>query len=69
MLIAVDEHNKKLILGLHDDNIALLKNDRPIMKYLGDEDGMPVELADWSVVILGPEDVERFVAHFEVTRR
>lgn len=66
MLIAVDDANKKLILGLHKENVERLLNDMPIEKDLGKEQGMPAELAEWTVYILGPEDLTRFVAHFGV---
>jgi hypothetical protein len=66
LLIAVDETNKRLILGLHRSNIDKLLNDMPIEKRLGREKGMPAELAAWTVYILGPEDLARFVAHFGV---
>lgn len=65
MLIAVDDTNKRLILGLHKENVKRLLNDMPIEKHLGREEGMPAELAAWTVYILGPEDLERFVARFQ----
>jgi hypothetical protein len=66
MLIAVDDTNKKLILGLMEENIDRLVNDMPIEKPLAREDGMPAELAPWTVYILGPEDTTRFMSHFGV---
>lgn len=63
MLVAVS-HNKSgrktLILGLAEENLKLLKNDQPITKDLGEIE----ELKGWDLVILGPEDMVRFVAHY-----
>jgi hypothetical protein len=65
MLIAVDDVNKKLILGLHHENIERLLNDMPIEKHLASERGMPDDLKKWTLYILGPEDLARFVARFQ----
>jgi hypothetical protein len=64
MLIAVDDANKKLIVGLQQENIDRLLDDQPIEKELGMYDGMPTELQEWTIYVLGPEDLARFVAHF-----
>lgn len=64
MLIAVDDANKKLIVGLQQENIDRLLDDQPIEKELGMYDGMPPELQEWTIYVLGPEDLARFVAHF-----
>lgn len=60
MLLAADNLNKKLIVGLQNENIQRLLNDQPIQKSLDDIS----ELKGWTLYILGPEDMERFVAHF-----
>jgi len=67
MLVAADADNKKLILGLHKENVDRLLNDMPIEKALGEFQGMPEELQDWTIYILGPEDLARFVGHFKPT--
>jgi hypothetical protein len=67
VLIAVDEQNKRLIVGLHADNVERLRNDQPIEKKLGETPGLreaAPELAEWTLFILGPEDLERFVARY-----
>jgi hypothetical protein len=74
MLIAAtegDDGRRRLILGLHQENVDGLLNDKPILKRL---DGRPDEetgagpsipgLEEWDIVLLGPEDLARFVAHF-----
>lgn len=61
---------KRLVIGLHTENVENLLNDKPIYKRLDGKDteeteGVPVpDLSEWDLVILGPEDLERFVAHF-----
>lgn len=64
MLIAASlkEERKVLFLGLQAENIDRLLNDEPIRKDLGVE-GVP-GLEEWTVVLMGPEDTVRFVAHF-----
>lgn len=66
MLIAIDRVNRKLIVGLHAENVERLLNDQPIEKRLREVDGVDgvPELADWTLYVLGPEDLARFVAHF-----
>lgn len=62
MMIAVisqEESRKLLVLGLMDENIKRLLDDRPIFKDL---EAAALELEGWSVCILGPEDTARFVA-------
>lgn len=61
MLIAAStgkDGRKLLIVGLHAENMDRLRNDMPIEKRLDDVPG----LEGWTVYILGPEDLERFVA-------
>jgi hypothetical protein len=64
MLIAasIDSEKKILIIGLHKENIEKLLNDQPIEKDLALE-GVP-GLEEWRLYILGPEDLERFIAHY-----
>jgi hypothetical protein len=71
MLIAAGEGpdgRKRLFIGLHRENVERLLNDMPIVKRLdGSEtdetDGVVVPgLEEWDLVILGPEDLERFLA-------
>jgi hypothetical protein len=64
VLIAVDNANKKLIVGLMQENVDRLLDDMPIEKRLGEYDGMPPELREWTLYVLGPEDLARFVARF-----
>lgn len=65
MLIAVDLTNKSLIVGLQQENIDRLLNDMPIERKLsetpGIEENVP-ELSGWTLYVLGPEDLARFVA-------
>lgn len=53
-----------LVLGLHERNMELLRNDQPIRRELNGCDGSPVieGLEDWVVYVLGPEDTARFIA-------
>ena len=60
-----------LVLGLDAENMARLSNDEPIYKRLDGADGpdgtegVLVEgLESWDVTIIGPEDLERFVARY-----
>lgn len=65
MLIAVDTANRKLIIGLHAENVQRLLNDMPIERKLDETPGIREnvpDLADWTLYVLGPEDLERFVA-------
>lgn len=64
MLVAVDDTNKKLIVGLQQENIDRLLNDMPIESHLSRYDGMPLELQGWTLYVLGPEDLARFVARY-----
>jgi hypothetical protein len=54
------EGRRLLVLGLEQENIDRLLDDRPILKHLGEE-GI-TELNGWAVTILGPEDTARFIA-------
>jgi hypothetical protein len=47
-----------LIVGLQDENLYRLRNDEPIYRSLDDVPG----LEEWDLSILGPEDMERFIA-------
>jgi hypothetical protein len=51
---------RMLVLGLEQENVDRLLDDRPILKALDVVDG----LGGWDVTILGPEDLVRFLAHF-----
>jgi hypothetical protein len=65
MLVAVDSENRKLIIGLHAENVRRLLNDMPIERRLSDTPGIVEnvpDLAGWTLYVLGPEDLERFVA-------
>lgn len=64
MLLAasLEGERKVLFIGLQEENITKLKNDMPIRKNLNDE-GVP-GLEEWDIVIMGPEDMVRFLAHF-----
>jgi hypothetical protein len=73
MLIAAAEGpdgRKRLIVGLHQENVDALANDKPIYKRLDGKDTDETEglrvpgLEEWDLVVLGPEDLERFRAHF-----
>jgi hypothetical protein len=61
MLIAAGRTNGQptLFIGLDEENLRLLRDDRPIDKDLG---AIVPELASWRLVILGPEDMARFIA-------
>lgn len=64
MLIAVMHNNdgrKVLVIGLQEENIEHLKNDEPIYKKL---DEVVEDLPGWDLSVLGPEDMQRFIAHF-----
>jgi hypothetical protein len=64
MLIAVmhqKDGRKVLVIGLMDENIERLRNDKPIYKAL---DAVIEELPGWDLTVLGPEDMHRFIAHF-----
>lgn len=68
MLIAVDVGAKRLILGLHAENVERLLNDMPIERLLDDTPGLAEhvpEFAGWTLYVLGPEDLARFVARVE----
>lgn len=66
MLIAANttQNNgrKLLIFGLEEENIIRLIEGQPIKKDLG-EQGVP-GLEEWEIVILGPDDTDRFVETF-----
>lgn len=53
---------KILLIGLHQENIDRLKNDEPIHKPLDDPNEQGSILDGWDLMIIGPEDLERFVA-------
>lgn len=65
MLIAVlheQDGRKVLVIGLMEENIARLKDDMPIYKAL---DEVVPELPGWDLSLLGPEDLQRFVARYQ----
>lgn len=74
MLIAATHYKdgrRLLVIGLEQENIEKLLNDMPILKTLDGttdeetEPGPAIEGLDgWSLVIMGPEDMARFIAHF-----
>lgn len=73
MLIAAadgPDGRKRLLIGLHKENVERLLNDKPIYKRLDGKDTEETEgvgvpgLEEWDLVILGPEDLERFVAAY-----
>lgn len=69
MLIAMTETDggrKLLVLGLEQENIGRLLDGQPVYKSMG-ELGVP-GLEEWDVTILGPEDTERFVSHYQTER-
>jgi hypothetical protein len=49
---------KLLIVGLEEQNVARLQDDRPIERALDEVPG----LEGWTLYILGPEDMTRFVS-------
>jgi hypothetical protein len=53
-----------LVIGLEQDNIKQLLNDRPIKKDFSTDIPPGSGLEDWDLIILGPEDLVRFVAHY-----
>jgi hypothetical protein len=56
MLIAAGDspHGRKILyIGLMDENIESLRDDKPILRRL---------LEDWTLVVFGPEDTARFIA-------
>jgi hypothetical protein len=57
---------KLLVLGLVQENIDRLLDDRPIRRPL-DESGV-LGFDGWDVSILGPEDTARFLAQFNPDR-
>jgi hypothetical protein len=68
MLIAATTRDGRrlLVLGLMDENVKRLLDDKPIYKDMSIE-GVP-GLEEWDVTILGPEDTARFVAHYAGAR-
>lgn len=73
MLIAATTETggrRRLIIGLMQENVDALLNDQPILKRLDGEstdetEGVLVEgLEGWDLIVLGPEDVARFVARY-----
>jgi hypothetical protein len=64
MLIAKGDKpdgGKMLFVGLEETNMRKLAGDQPIYKTLGE---IIPELDGWTLVIMGPEDMARFVATF-----
>jgi len=55
---------KVLIIGLERENINGLLNDMPISKDFSTDIPPGSGLEDWNLIILGPEDLVRFTAHF-----
>lgn len=53
---------KQFVIGLHQENIDRLLNDEPIRKALNEAPQNVPGLEDWDLVILGPEDLVRFMA-------
>ena len=51
---------KKIFVGLDEDNMRRLANDEPIRKELDEVPG----LEGWILYILGPEDMARFIAKY-----
>jgi hypothetical protein len=66
MLIAAGDspHGRKILyIGLMDENIESLRDDKPILRRLDDVGGEAVPgLEDWTLVVFGPEDTARFIA-------
>lgn len=63
-----DDGRRRLIVGLHQENIDRLLSDMPIHKNLSVPPQNVPGLEDWDLVILGPEDLERFVAQVSALR-
>jgi hypothetical protein len=55
-----------LIIGLEQVNIDKLLNDQPIRKNFSTDMPLGSGLEDWDLIILGPEDLVRFSAHFGI---
>ena len=68
MLIAAttkDNGRKLLVIGLEEENLKRLKNDEPIYKDLAENPKIP-GLEEWELAIIGPEDMVRFIARYEL---
>jgi len=57
---------KLLVIGLEEENIKRLLNDQPIYKDFNRDLPQGSGLEEWDVVILGPEDLTRFVAQYGI---
>lgn len=68
LFIATSTEGKRkiLIIGLEQENINRLLDDRPIHKDFSKDVPLGSGLEDWDLMILGPEDLVRFTAHFGV---
>jgi hypothetical protein len=66
LFIATSTQGKRkvLVIGLEQDNIDRLLNDQPIKKNFSKDIPPGSGLEDWDLVILGPEDLVRFAAHY-----
>jgi hypothetical protein len=66
LLIATSTEGERntLIIGLEEENIKELLNDRPIKKNFSTDIPPGSGLEDWDLIILGPEDLVRFSTHF-----
>jgi hypothetical protein len=62
---STESKRKTLIIGLEQENIKRLLNDQPIHKDFSVDVPPGSGLEEWDLIILGPEDLVRFVAHFE----
>jgi hypothetical protein len=66
MLIAAatqKDGRKLLVIGLLEENMKRLADDKPIFKR-ADEHEVP-GLEEWDLTILGPEDTVRFIAYVD----
>ena len=66
MFIATSTEGERntLVIGLESDNIKQLLNDKPIKKNFSTDIPPGSGLEEWDLIILGPEDLVRFVAHY-----
>lgn len=62
--LTLENGRKLLVLGLEEENIRLLLEDKPIYKVLGENPIVP-NLEEWDVTILGPEDTFRWIAQYK----
>jgi hypothetical protein len=66
LFIAISTEGERniLIIGLEQENITRLLDDKPIRKNFSKDMPPGSGLEDWDLLILGPEDLVRFTAHF-----